>query len=303
MLDSLLLLESARLQSLTHAPGTLKAYRSGWTLFQSWCAGTLRQSAPASQETVLLYLTDILQLGSVGTANQRACAINYHHQQAGYDPPAGPAVHALLRGARRDRDERPQPKLVIPVDLLRQICNATYAGISPREVRDHAMITLGFSSALRRSNLAALELADVHLEVAGLVLRISREKTDQLGAGRHIGVARGLHAETCPLRAIERWLVIRGGEPGALFVPVRGAIRTMHAESVCLAVKRGLRLAGIDPALYGAHSLRAGFVTTAAENGVHPLVIAAQTGHKSLDSLKPYFRSRDIFRASAAVGL
>ena len=56
---------------------------------------------------------------------------------------------------------------------------------------------------------------------------------------------------------------------------------------------------------YGAHSLRAGFVTEALECGVNEIAIARQTGHASLDTLRLYMRSRDPFKGNAAalVGL
>ena len=79
----------------------------------------------------------------------------------------------------------------------------------------------------------------------------------------------------------------------------------MDAEAVAKIVKRSVALIGLDPRLYGAHSLRAGFVTEAAEQGVSDTLIASHTGHRSVHSLRFYYRRRRLWTGNAAgmVGL
>ena len=79
----------------------------------------------------------------------------------------------------------------------------------------------------------------------------------------------------------------------------------MNPEAVALVVKRHAAAAGLDPAKYAGHSLRAGLVTQAAMNGVQELAIMKQTRHKSSDMLRKYIRDASLFRdnASARVGL
>jgi integrase len=57
---------------------------------------------------------------------------------------------------------------------------------------------------------------------------------------------------------------------------------------------------GLDRKRYGAHSLRAGFATEGLERKVNEIALAAQTGHRSLETLRIYLRSRDPFRGNAA---
>jgi len=68
-------------------------------------------------------------------------------------------------------------------------------------------------------------------------------------------------------------------------------------------VKRSVKSIGLNPALYGGHSLRAGFVTEAVEREVNLLAIAETTGHKSLKTLRRYFRPRDPFKGNACAQL
>jgi len=62
-------------------------------------------------------------------------------------------------------------------------------------------------------------------------------------------------------------------------------------------VKAGASRLALDPATFGAHSLRSGLVTTAVKRGVNLLKICDQTGHKSLEMLRVYYcKSRMDFR-------
>ena len=74
---------------------------------------------------------------------------------------------------------------------------------------------------------------------------------------------------------------------------------------VALVVKRRAALAGLDPALFSGHSLRAGLATAAAEAGLSALDIASQTGHKSQQMVARYVRRGSLFRGNVAgkVGL
>lgn len=72
-----------------------------------------------------------------------------------------------------------------------------------------------------------------------------------------------------------------------------------------LIIKGRAQAAGLSPAVYAGHSLRAGLATSAAAAGVEERVIAQQTGHRSLPILRRYIRDGELFRqnAAAAVGL
>lgn len=56
----------------------------------------------------------------------------------------------------------------------------------------------------------------------------------------------------------------------------------------------------LDITRYGAHSLRAGFVTEAFRTGQDPTTIMKQTGHKSVESLLNYARENNIHVQNAA---
>jgi site-specific recombinase XerD len=73
----------------------------------------------------------------------------------------------------------------------------------------------------------------------------------------------------------------------------------MVDDSAARIVKRYARRVGLDPASYAGHSLRTGFLTSAAESGASIWKLSAQSRHKSLDTLRGYIRNADLFKDHA----
>ena len=60
-------------------------------------------------------------------------------------------------------------------------------------------------------------------------------------------------------------------------------------------VKRWIEKIGLDPADYGAHSLRHGFATSAALAGIEERRIMQQTRHHSVEMVRHYINEADRF--------
>jgi integrase len=163
----------------------------------------------------------------------------------------------------------------------------------------------GFVSALRTASLADLLFGDVEFTPKGVIVTIRKEKQDQEGKGRLIGLPYGKHHDTCPVRCLNDWIERRGSWPGPLFPRSRGKPRErpMGAERFCLIVQACVNRIGLAWRNFGGHSLRAGFITEAGEAGVSDLLIASQSGHADMDCLRRYFRRRDVFRTNPAASL
>lgn len=293
--------------AIRRAQNTHTSYTADWRTFTKWCREHRLESLPATTRTVMLYSHAQLEAGRrVSTAIHHLSAINSYHQAAGYPTPANSEVWQFLLAIKRMRGEQPRQKEAVTSTHIHAMCAAQPATL--RGIRDRAILTIGFASALRRSTLVALNVDDVEMRPEGLVLTIRREKQDRKGEGRLIGIVHGKHAETCPVLALAAWLKERGLAPGALFTPVYftiAQIRRLQPAHIAKIVKQAARLIGLDAKRIGAHSLRAGMVTTALNNGVAELVVMAQTGHKNVGTLKPYYRRSDPFRgnASGLIGL
>lgn len=139
----------------------------------------------------------------------------------------------------------------------------------------------------------------------GFRVTIRRSKTDQEGQGEVIAVARG--TATCPVKAVKAWLRATGISEGALFRPVAKGGRLLHArlsaKSVADIVKGYAGRVGLDAADYAGHSVRAGFLTSAARRGASVFKMRDVSRHKSMDVLQGYVRDADMFRDHAGAGL
>lgn len=93
------------------------------------------------------------------------------------------SIADTLAGIRRETRVRPNAKkaAIAAADLMKMI--AAVRGIGSKAVRDRAILALGLASALRRSELVALQLADVQLVKQGARITIRSSKTDQEGEG------------------------------------------------------------------------------------------------------------------------
>lgn len=287
------------------APATLRAYRSDWRHFSDWCRQKGLSPLPAAPQTVALYLSESSLTLRPGTLNRRLTSINKAHRAAGQPAPAGLdhlVVGETLKGIRRVHGTESASKAPLFTDDLRAIVQSLAA--TPIGIRDRAILLLGFAGAFRRSELALLETVHLQETSEGMLVRVSRSKTDQEARGREVAIPYGSDPATCPVRACRAWIAAARLTTGPLFrrIDRHGHInaRPLHKDSIGQIVKRAALAAGLDPALYAGHSLRAGFCTQAYMNGAREFDIMRQTGHRSIETLRRYVRGRGLFRDNAA---
>src|SRR5262249_23255270 len=168
---------------------------------------------------------------------------------------------------------------------------------------DRALILLGFAGAFRRSELVGLTAEDCVFGKDGLTITLRRSKTDQTGGGRKIGIPFGSNPETCPVRNLQTWIDAAGIATGPLFLSISRYVKLQWSLSgldVARIVKKLARRAGLDPAKYSGHSLRAGHATSAAIAGASERSIMNQTGHRSVQMVRRYIRDGSLFRENSA---
>jgi site-specific recombinase XerD len=291
------------------AENTRRAYASDWRHFSAWCRAAGQGSLPAAPETLVLYLSTLAETAKVSTLTRRISAISQAHQAAGVETPtAHLAVRKLMAGIRRQKGTAQIGKRPLAAADLRGML----APLDSRrilDVRNRALLLAGFAGAFRRSELVNLDITDVEFNREGLIVNIRRSKTDQEGQGRRVGIPYGSNPATCPVQALEAWLAVLGADGGPLFRGINRhghlAGRRLTPQSVALIIKRLAAQAGMEVKDLAGHSLRAGLATAAAAAGVSERAIMAQTGHRSLATLRKYIREGSLFleNAAAKVGL
>jgi site-specific recombinase XerD len=172
-------------------------------------------------------------------------------------------------------------------------------------LRDRALLLLGFAGALRRSELVGLNVSDLKDTKAGLCLHIRASKTDQERLGQIIAIAHG--KTTCPIKALRGWLAAAHVKQGPVFRSKskggRVSNNRLSDRSVAEIVKAHAKRIGLDPTSISGHSLRAGFLTSAAQRGASIFKMMDVSRHKSMDTVRGYVRDTELFEDHAGTGL
>jgi integrase len=277
------------------AERTWRAYGSDWQVWETWAAANATAAMPAAPERVAEFLSDMTASRKLSTVRRYLASISVSHTLKGqtFDRKHA-AIKTILRGAARGA---PLPRRVRPL-LSKQVrALLDDLGDSAGERRDAALLALGVATGCRRSELAGLDWAKrgtgsgvIELTPDGATITLFVSKTSQGGdEPESIYVQPGV-----ALKALKRWVDTGGiSEATPLFRAVSKHGRVGGARltdgSIARIVKARCGAAGLDPREFAGHSLRAGMVTSAAENGVAEWRIRLTSRHKS-DVLRQYIR-------------
>lgn len=262
--------------STSRAPRTTLLYETVFADWERFAADSGFNALPATAEGVLEFLRARERTHSTSALSARRAAITAAHvdarsrlpedQRQPYMLDHNDALKLGWKEILRRKGNRHTPREAVGgvriKEVLRQIPN-TLAG-----TMDRAVLLIGLSCALRRSEIAALNVDDIEFTPEAMRVTIRRSKTDQSGNGVTLAAAR-TGTESCPVAAIERWLKDSGITEGALFQHPRYHQRRRIDDTYpYLVVKRYGKLAFGDNRLLGAHSLRRGCITDIHEAGV-----------------------------------
>ena len=293
-------------RNASRAESTWRAYEHDWRVFVHWCVGNGHDPLPASPRTLEMFLaTQAMPAGgrapySLSTIERRRAAVRLMHLGAGHPSPhASPEVVELMRGIANTLGAAPKRKVAaLDNDICRMAaaCDLnTLVGL-----RDKAVLLFGFAGAFRRSELVGLDLKHLDAHSRGYRVVIVSSKTDQAARGQEIAIPRQPGSAFCPVEALDAWL--RGADihEGPVFRRVfKGGRRigptSLSGTSVAAIVKRGALAIGVDPRLYAGHSLRRGWLSSAAANREDVYRMTAQSRHRDIRSVLAYVERETAF--------
>ncbi len=293
------------------ATNTGIAYKKGWSRFIEYC-DEIENAEPlsASPDAVARFLVHLATkpstrsgtVLSMGTVTLYKSAINRKFTEAGKASPTNhPMVRATLKGLARLKGtacRRVEALREYHIQAMLSHCPDTTIGR-----RDAAIIAVGFAGALRRSEICDLIVDDVEfLETENgsnrhMFLTIRRSKTDQQGRGQRIAILDG--SVIRPIHRLQMWLRASRITSGPLFQSMKrgGHVqgRPLHHSDIPRIVKHYASRIGLNPKEVAGHSLRAGFVTSAAVHHARLDKIMAVTRHTNPATVMQYIRDADSF--------
>lgn len=283
-----------------HAEATRRAYAADVEAFSSWCNQQGVAPLPASPEIVCLFLAAQAEAGRApSTIGRRLAAIRYFHREAGHlNPCDAEVVTATMAGIKRTTGTAQRQVAPATADVLESMLGTCGDGL--KDKRDRALLVIGFGGAMRRSELVGLEVKDLEWLDAGLRVKIRRSKADQEGRGQTIPVLDGANFRAKAV--LQEWLQAAGITEGLVFRAVAkgGKVREgMTDRAVANIIKDRAKAAGLDPDLFSGHSLRSGFLTSAAGAGASTFKMMEVSRHKQIQTLAGYVRQADQFKQHA----
>lgn len=280
--------------------GTLREYRRSIRLFKDFCdevnVHPWRASFEEVAATLVAYIEQMARSGhAVSTICKRMAGIrHFYKKRPGQESPtshrhvrkARKNVKATLSGDRGYGQKRP-----ILIQHLRQM---SFDASRLLDLRDRAILFIGFAGGLRRSEITGLEIRDVLEVEGGIVYRIRDPKTSD--EPETVQIPDKVPAlDPDPNSALQSWLQAAGIDSGPLFRRVDDrwdhiSDTASHPNTIYRVVRKWVKSIGKDPDDFGSHSLRAGFATQAHLDGIPDQVAATQTRHSQVTTLHEYQR-------------
>jgi integrase len=302
---------------------TLKAYAKDWIAFARWCRMRGADPLPPSPELIGLYIADLatpqrtspsqsaVRPLSVSSIERRLSGLGWGYAQRGQRLDRKDRhIATVLAGIRRKHARPPvQKEAILPEDIHDMLATLPH---DLRGLRDRALLLIGFTGGLRRSEIVSLDHGKddtpdsggwVQLLEDGALITL-RGKT----GWREVEIGRGSSDQTCPVHALTQWLHYGRIGFGPIFVAVsRDGLKAtqdrLSDKHVARLIKQTVEQAGLRPELskaerlrhYSGHSLRAGLASSAE---VDERYVQKQLGHASAEMTRRYQRRRDRFRVN-----
>ena len=155
------------------------------------------------------------------------------------------------------------------IDLL-----ISSAGDIRTSTRLRAMIELLYASGLRVSELCALPMT----AILGDKLLIHGKGAKERIVPMHSGA----------IRALDKWLNLRGDDASKFVFPSRGASGHITRDAFFKLIKKCAVLSGIDPARVSPHVLRHSFASHLLAGGANLRAIQTMLGHEDISTTQIY---------------
>jgi site-specific recombinase XerD len=286
---------------LEGAVNTQRAYKSDLKDFNEWCEINGQIPFPVSPETLAAYVSHLADYCKWATINRRLAAISKLHQLNNLDTPTQNRIFRIvMEGIKRTKGIRqkqaPAFKLNILKQLLRDFNTETNANL-----RNKALLLLGFTGAFRRSELVALNVEDLNFTDEGLIVSTQKSKTNQYGDYEEKAIFYSPELVLCPIRTLQAWVKTLEKNFDALFVRVRKGDRITKDRLTDKTVNDLVKTYFGEE--FSAHSLRASFITIAKINGADDSEIMRQSKHKTSAMIQRYTRIEDIKKHNAGMKL
>jgi len=171
--------------------------------------------------------------------------------------------------------------------------------------RDAAIIGVLYTCGVRRAELAKIEVEDFNTQTGSIHIKHGKGNKERM-----------VYATNGTLTALKDWLLLRGDNPGKLFLPIRKGgmivskaenskspkepdkLKGITAQTVYDMLKRRAKQAEVDD--FSPHDFRRTFVGDLLDRGVDISTVQRMAGHSDVSTTARYDRRPEEIKQEAA---
>ena len=247
------------------AKNTIRAYRSDFVQYQTWCLHSNIDSIPATADAMAQYVDYLAAIRKSATIRRRINSLGTVLKLSkNYNPTNQPEVILAIKRMHRKIGRAQQQAAPLTKPLLNQLLNN--CDNSVRGLRNQVLLRLGYETMRRRSELCAFKFEDIcQAPNKKPAIRLNFSKTDQFGTGKILPISQKLFI------LLAKWRAIISGEGYILrSISRHGHIAvSLHPASISTtlrALQKDLEMDSDEQPLSG-HSFRVGAALDLLEQG------------------------------------
>ena len=247
------------------AKKAIRAYRSDFMQYQTWCLENSLAPIPAAADTMSMYVDYLSENNKSATIRRRINSLGTILKLSkNHDPTKQPEVILALKRLHRKIGRAQEQATPLTKTLLNQLltsCDNSVMGI-----RNQVLLRLGYETMRRRSELCAFKFEDICKGANGKpAIRLNFSKTDQFGTGKILPISQEL------FDLLEKWRSMIRDEGYILqSISRHGYIgKNLHPASISTILKslqKDLKIDSDEQPLSG-HSFRVGAALDLLEQG------------------------------------
>jgi site-specific recombinase XerD len=274
------------------AENTIRAYRSDFIQYQTWCVESRLEPIPATADTMAMYVDYLSENNKSATIRRRINSLGTVLKLSkNFDPSKDPEVILALKRMHRKIGRAQQQATPLTKSLLNQLLSNCDNSI--RSLRNQVLLRLGYETMRRRSELCAFKFEDICKGANGKpAIRLNFSKTDQFGAGKILPISQEL------FDLLEKWrIMISDGGYILRSINRHGHFgNNLHPASISTILK-ALQIGLVDgtkvKSLSG-HSFRVGAALDLLEQGEPLEKIMLRGGWQTDSTAMTYLRNWTI---------
>jgi site-specific recombinase XerD len=271
------------------AKNTIRAYRSDFIQYQTWCSHNNIDSIPATADVMAQYVDHLATIRKSATIRRRINSLGTILKLSKhYDPTNKPEVILAIKRMHRKIGRAQQQATPLTKPLLNQLLNN--CDNSARGLRNEALLRLGYETMRRRSELCAFKFEDICQAPSGKpAIKLNFSKTDQFGAGKILPISQELFG------LLKKWKRIVSDESYILRSISRHGyigknINPASISTILKALQKDLKMDSDEQPLSG-HSFRVGAALDLLEQGEPLERIMLRGGWQTDSTAMSYLRN------------